>query len=209
MQISPAVQATPTGAPLPMAATTTAPAPTGALDAIGAITTIHLVLIAILALLALAVIAYGMAQRRRHRAAEREEQARVESLGGAPAIAQVEPAPAAVSEQEQRPAAALRPAAVDLPRGDPIAAPEPVVPATPQASLTRIKGLGPKVQARLTELGITRVDQLAALTDDEADALDAQLGAFRGRIARDRWVEQARFLAAGDVRGFEAVFGRL
>ena len=72
-----------------------------------------------------------------------------------------------------------------------------------------LKGLGPKVAAALADRGITTVGQIAALDTSEAEALDADLGAFRGRLARDRWVEQARFLAAGDVKGFEAVFGRL
>jgi predicted flap endonuclease-1-like 5' DNA nuclease len=72
-----------------------------------------------------------------------------------------------------------------------------------------LKGLGPKVAARLGESGITTVRHLAALDDDEAARLDAQLGSFSGRMSRDRWLEQARFLAAGDKAGFEAVFGRL
>lgn len=86
---------------------------------------------------------------------------------------------------------------------------------TPSASsdgerpVIQIKGLGPKVAARLAELGITNVGQIAALDTSEAERLDAQLGPFTGRMARDRWIEQARFLAAGDVKGFEAVFGRL
>lgn len=75
--------------------------------------------------------------------------------------------------------------------------------------VTLLKGLGPKVAARLAELGITTVGQLAVLSDAEAGDLDAQLGTFRGRLHRDRWVEQAHFLAAGDKAGFEAVFGRL
>lgn len=77
------------------------------------------------------------------------------------------------------------------------------------APVTTLKGLGPKVAARLGELGITSVGQIAALDDAQADALDAELGTFRGRMARDRWIEQARFLAAGDRAGFEAVFGKL
>ncbi|SEN73638.1 Predicted 5' DNA nuclease, flap endonuclease-1-like, helix-3-turn-helix (H3TH) domain [Sphingomonas gellani] len=75
--------------------------------------------------------------------------------------------------------------------------------------VTQLKGLGPKVTARLAELGITTVGQIAALSDDQAEALDAELGSFRGRMARDRWIEQARFLAAGDRAGFESVFGKL
>lgn len=75
--------------------------------------------------------------------------------------------------------------------------------------VTQLKGLGPKVATRLAELGITRIGQIAALDEDSAQELDAQLGAFSGRMARDRWIEQARFLAAGDRAGFEAVFGKL
>lgn len=73
----------------------------------------------------------------------------------------------------------------------------------------QLKGLGPKVATRLGELGIATVGQIAALDADQANALDGQLGPFMGRLHRDRWVEQARFLAAGDRAGFEAVFGRL
>lgn len=77
------------------------------------------------------------------------------------------------------------------------------------APVTTLKGLGPKVATRLAELGVTTVGQIAALTDAQAEALDAELGAFRGRMARDRWIEQARLLTAGDRAGFEAAFGRL
>lgn len=82
-------------------------------------------------------------------------------------------------------------------------------PAAPDYRLTDLKGLGPKVAARLAELGIDSVDALAALTDEQAAALNAQLGPFAGRMERDRWREQARLLAAGDRSGFEAAFGKL
>ena len=77
------------------------------------------------------------------------------------------------------------------------------------APVSTLKGLGPKLTTRLGELGITTVGQVASLTEDEAMRLDAQLGPFSGRMTRDRWIEQARFLAAGDTAGFEAAFGRL
>ena len=51
--------------------------------------------------------------------------------------------------------------------------------------------------------------RLASLDDDAAAALDAQLGNFAGRMARDRWIEQARLLTAGDRAGYEAIFGKL
>lgn len=86
----------------------------------------------------------------------------------------------------------------------------PAEPARPEDQpITLLKGLGPKLTQKLAEYGITTVGDMAALSEAQAQALDAQLGAFSGRMARDRWLEQARLLAAGDRAGFEAVFGRL
>jgi len=81
--------------------------------------------------------------------------------------------------------------------------------ATASNAITQLKGLGPKIATRLGELGITTVDQLAWLDDGEAAELDAKLGAFQGRMERDRWREQARFLAHDDRAGYEAQFGKL
>jgi len=75
--------------------------------------------------------------------------------------------------------------------------------------VTMLKGLGPKVAARLAELGITDARQLAALNGADAQRLDGELGSFSGRMARDRWIEQARLLTAGDKAGYETVFGKL
>lgn len=106
------------------------------------------------------------------------------------------------------------------PEPDPVtAAPEPVtaahqpVPAPAAApgadDLTRMKGVGPRLGEKLNSVGITSFAQLAALTPEEANALDAKLGDFQGRIHRDRWIEQAGFLAKDDIAGFEGVFGKL
>lgn len=87
------------------------------------------------------------------------------------------------------------------------AAPEP---ATAADDLTRIKGLGPKLATVLTQLGVTTFAQIAAWTDADLARIDDQLPpAFKGRPARDKWVEQARFLAAGDTAGYEGQFGKL
>jgi predicted flap endonuclease-1-like 5' DNA nuclease len=75
--------------------------------------------------------------------------------------------------------------------------------------LDTMKGVGPKFVTKLNELGITRFEQLAALTPGELAALDERLGAFRGRLERDRIAEQAGYLARGDREGFEAIFGKL
>lgn len=129
-----------------------------------------------------------------------------------------EPLPDMSARYADTPAAkeAVEEAPAEAPDAAPAADPVEVEPATTEPApshadgpVTQLKGLGPKLATRLADHGITTVGQLAALTDDEAAALDARLGPFTGRMGRDRWQEQARFLAAGDTKGFEAVFGRL
>jgi len=82
-------------------------------------------------------------------------------------------------------------------------------PSGPPDNLRLLKGVGPKLVAQLNEFGITRFDQLAGLTETEVALLDRRMGAFEGRIARDRLVEQACYLERGDKDGFEAKFGKL
>lgn len=64
----------------------------------------------------------------------------------------------------------------------------PPPPTTPQ--LIDVKGIGPTMVKKLAEQGVTTLDQLAALTKEQADALDDKLKAH-GAIARDGWVAQA------------------
>ncbi len=61
--------------------------------------------------------------------------------------------------------------------------------------LTRIWGIGAGNQQRLQENGILYFSQIAAWTSKEVDAFN-ELLAFRGRIEREHWVEQARDLVA-------------
>ena len=79
----------------------------------------------------------------------------------------------------------------------------------PADDFGRMKGVGPKFAAALHRLGFVRFDQLAHLTATEIERLDVQLGAFCGRITRDRVVEQAAYLARNDVDGYEQRFGKL
>ncbi|NIJ19866.1 putative flap endonuclease-1-like 5' DNA nuclease [Sphingomonas naasensis] len=90
-----------------------------------------------------------------------------------------------------------------------LAASGPAPAAAGEDQLTRMKGVGPKLAEKLNALGVTSFAQIAALSPAEAEALDAQLGTFQGRMQRDRWIEQAGFLARGDQAGYEAVFGKL
>jgi len=88
---------------------------------------------------------------------------------------------------------------------------EPASSTAPPAGddLSRIKGIGPKLQALLPTLGITTFAQIATMTEADIAELDGKLGAFAGRPARDNWVEQAKYLAAGDTEGFAGRFGKV
>ena len=89
------------------------------------------------------------------------------------------------------------------------AAPKAAKAAKGPDNLRLIKGLGPKLNAMLNDLGVTRFDQMAGLDAKAVAALDAKLGTFAGRITRDNFVDQAGLLAKGDVAGFEAKYGKL
>lgn len=181
--------------------------------------TASFVLIAIGVALALFVLVWGarLAARRRQARAELEDRGELQVADAPEPIATLTPPPSA----PEAPPAVAEPGPL---HDTPIAAAAPVAaasaslaadtnaepaPAADGDDLTRLKGVGPKLAARLNELGVTRFAQIAALDADAALALDAQLGNFQGRMTRDRWIEQARFLAAGDVSGYEAVFGKL
>ena len=79
----------------------------------------------------------------------------------------------------------------------------------PPDDLQQLKGVGPKFAAMLVAHGVTRFDQIARMSASELSRLDADLGPFGGRLERDRIVEQADYLARGDLDGFEQRFGKL
>ncbi len=147
----------------------------------------------------------------------------VEPVVAEPVVAEPVVAEPVVAEPALRPPVAAEPVAVAPIVSEPLVASEPTVASEPPVTvvspapaaapagsdLTLLKGLGPKVAAMLVDQGIGDIAALARLSDAEADAVAAQLGTFAPRMTRDRWVEQARLLAAGDRAGFEARFGKL
>ncbi|MGB3844648.1 MAG: hypothetical protein WA940_02165, partial [Sphingopyxis sp.] len=128
---------------------------------------------------------------------------------------------AAAAPPAETPVAATEPVATpETPAPTPAIAPaapeEPAAPAPTSApaaakadNLQLLKGVGPKLAALLGGLGVTRFQQIADWTDTDIAAIDPQLGAFQGRIARDNLVDQAGYLARGDKPGFEAKYGAL
>ncbi|KLI63411.1 hypothetical protein [Aurantiacibacter marinus] len=81
--------------------------------------------------------------------------------------------------------------------------------ASSNDDLRRIKGVGPKLVTILSDHGVTSFAQIAAWTDADIDRIDAELGRFQGRIRRDDWVAQARFLKSDDIAGYEERFGKV
>ena len=92
----------------------------------------------------------------------------------------------------------------------PVAAVSTVAPTSDaHDNLLRMKGVGPKLNQLLIELGVTRYAQIANWSEADIAAIDTKLGTFKGRPVRDQWVDQAKYLAAGDTAGFEAKYGKL
>ncbi|MHA1158348.1 MAG: 30S ribosomal protein S2 [Alphaproteobacteria bacterium] len=70
------------------------------------------------------------------------------------------------------------------------------VPAGEADDLKKISGVGPVLEKKLLELGVTRFDQIAAFSDEDVARVDDALN-FKGRILRDDWIGQATKLAGG------------
>ncbi len=87
--------------------------------------------------------------------------------------------PAAKAEKAEKPAAkAEKPAAKG--KGD---------------DLQQLSGVGPALEKKLHEAGVTTFAQIAAWTDNDVAEMDEKLS-FKGRIEREGWIEQAKKLAA-------------
>ncbi len=64
-------------------------------------------------------------------------------------------------------------------------------------NLKEIKGVGPKLEKLLNEMGFYHFDQIANWTAQEIAWVNANLKGFKGRASRDEWVKQAKILASG------------
>lgn len=82
-----------------------------------------------------------------------------------------------------------RPETLDAPRGAP-------------DDLKQIKGIGPRLERLVNDLGVYHFDQIAGWSADEVAWVDANLKGFKGRVSRDGWVDQAKVLAAGGSTAF-------
>lgn len=58
--------------------------------------------------------------------------------------------------------------------------------------LKKIKGIGPKLEKMLNDMGIYSFEQLSKMTDKEYELVDSMLTSFKGRGKRDDWAGQAK-----------------
>lgn len=65
-----------------------------------------------------------------------------------------------------------------------------------------MEGVGPALEKLLNSLGVYHFDQIAAWSDADVMTVDAAMKNFKGRIARDRWVAQARIIVAEGIPAF-------
>ncbi|MEO0385119.1 MAG: NADH:quinone oxidoreductase [Pseudomonadota bacterium] len=90
--------------------------------------------------------------------------------------------PAVTAAAKAAPKVDDRPSGLDAPKGG------------KADDLKRISGVGPKLESVLNDLGIYHFDQVAGWTKKESDWVDTYLR-FKGRIARDGWIAQAKTFA--------------
>jgi NADH-quinone oxidoreductase subunit E len=67
--------------------------------------------------------------------------------------------------------------------------------------LTKIKGIGPKLQELLFSMGFFHFDQIASWDKPQVAWVDENLDGFKGRASRDDWVAQAFSLSGSSVGG--------
>jgi len=139
--------------------------------------------------------------------------AKAEQKADAPAPAAKKadaPAPKKADEKPAEKAEKAKPAAKAKPKAAPSAeadvsekAPETLTEARggKPDDLKKLKGVGPKLEATLHELGFFHFDQVASWGPEEVAWVDSRLK-FKGRIERDGWIEQAKLLAEGGETEF-------
>ena len=109
--------------------------------------------------------------------------------GSAPATAEA-PKPAAPKAQAAKADAAPKPKAA--PKAEKAASAE----AGSADDLKQLSGVGPALEKKLNEAGVTTFAQIAAWTEADIADMDEKLS-FKGRIQREGWVEQAQALVKG------------
>ena len=117
----------------------------------------------------------------------------VKAAVGAGSVAGVAVAAAAAKPAKAAKAEAEAPKA-EKPKAEKKAAPKKAAAADTGADdLKTLSGVGPALEKKLHEAGVTTFKQIAEWNADDIAAMDEKLS-FKGRIEREGWVEQAKAL---------------
>ena len=128
-----------------------------------------------------------------------------EAEGEAPEVDAIgHPDEGSVAPKEKNPdveAESGHPAPVSSPAGEMAPGTKPAGIKTARGTgaddLKKIKGIGPKLERMLNDMGIYHYDQIAGWGPDEVAWVDQNLKGFKGRASRDKWVAQAGALVSG------------
>ncbi len=125
-------------------------------------------------------------------AAKGESEPAAEEAAGEVAEKEAEPAPAAdAPPAEEIAAESAKPTEDEKPE-------EPSklfgTPDGEADDLKKISGVGPVLEKKLHDLGVTKFSQIAAFTEEDIARVDDDLN-FKGRIERDDWISQAKGFA--------------
>lgn len=115
-----------------------------------------------------------------------------------PAPAPKPAAPSGAAPARAAPAAGAAPSGAGGERPQGLTAPRDGRPD----NLKEIEGIGPAMERLCNELGFFHFDQIAAWTPAEVAWVDDNLKGFRGRVTRDKWVEQARIIVNEGLDAF-------
>lgn len=100
-----------------------------------------------------------------------------------------------------KPAKKAAPKKAEAKKTEAKAAPKKAAPkkAAPKAAaaddLKQLSGVGPALEKKLNEAGVTTFEQIAGWKEADVAAMDEKLS-FKGRIEREGWIDQAIALAA-------------
>ncbi|PWG15918.1 50S ribosomal protein L21 [Salibaculum griseiflavum] len=104
-------------------------------------------------------------------------------------------AAAAAAAPKKAKKAAAKPAAKAEAKAEPKkAAPKKAAANSDGDDLKQLSGVGPALEKKLHEAGVTTFAQIAAWTEADIAAMDEKLS-VKGRIEREGWVDQAKELA--------------
>ena len=143
-----------------------------------------------------------------------------------PVVAEVVAKPAAKPKAKAAPKAVAEPKAAKAkvvagpkaeakPKAEKTAKPKAAKPAKPEGlvrlkaprkghadDLQEIEGIGPALEKLVNSLGFFHFDQIAVWSEADIATVDAEMKTFKGRIKRDKWVEQARIITAEGLEAF-------